>query len=378
MMNELEFPIERLNKFFSNHIFEVYLQPTHDEDFTIPTNVKVELIGVKNYISYGNETPHIQYTLYILPTDEESDNWNTLWGKIYGKDTEISTTSNEYSTIRWIMNDKLQNFLKYFGVNEHVICTRVVNKVESKKTNIKESVGRRHMNFVKKYLQTQQFDIDGYVYSFLKVESDTAYTFEFTVNVELPKKGQSYLRIKLEGDIDDIIRNLIQYLGDQFIYRTNILIDGEKSSRVYITEEKKEELIQKLNKKVRSMVIDEDDYMLGFKTKWKAYKDFYGYNGDTVNLNVDLVVDDFDYNGKPSIPKEQLIPHLRNFLNERLDENDSFVESLDIIGYEVLENELGITSGDDIYIKVRFWINEIMGNSKSFGLDLPLNPLTFS
>jgi len=378
MMNELEFPIERLNKFFSNHIFEVYLQPTHDEDYTIPTKVKVEITGVKDYISGGDKKPHVEYTIYILPTNELSDMWSNMYGDMYGRNISVYTYSQEYSNLRWIMNDKLQSFLKYFGVDKNALCTKIINEVEPKKTNIKESVGRRHINFVKKYLQTQQFNIDGYVYSFLKVESDTAYTFEFTVNVELPKKGQSYVRIKLEGDIDDIIRNLIQYLGDQFIYRTNILIDGEQSSRVYITEEKKEELIQKLNKKVRSMVIDEDDYMLGFKTKWKAYKDFYGYNGDTVNLNVDLEVDDFDYNGKPSIPKEQLIPHLRQFLNERLDENDSFVESLDIIGYEVLENELGITSGDDIYIKVRFWINEIMGNSKSFGLDLPLNPLTFS
>jgi hypothetical protein len=276
------------------------------------------------------------------------------------------------------MNDKLQSFLKYFGVDKNALCTKIINEVEPKKNNIKESVGKRHITFVKKYLQKEQFDINGYKYSFLKVESDTDYTFEFTVNVKLPTKGQSYVRQKFEDDIEDIIRNLFQYLGDKFIYSTDILIDGEQAHRLYITEDKKEELIQKLNKKVRSMVIDEDDYMLGFKTKWKPYENFYGYSDDTVYLNVDLEVDDFDYNGKPSIPKEPLIPHLRQFLNERLHENDSFIDSLDNIAYEVLENELGITPSDYIYIKVSFWINEIMGISKSFGHDLPLNPLTFS
>ena len=34
-----DFPIERINRFFDNHIFEVYLQPTHDEDYSIRTNV---------------------------------------------------------------------------------------------------------------------------------------------------------------------------------------------------------------------------------------------------------------------------------------------------------------------------------------------------
>ena len=62
----IDFPIERINQFFANHIFEVYLQPTHDEDYSIPTNVKVKLTGVKGYISIGDKKPHVEYTLYIF------------------------------------------------------------------------------------------------------------------------------------------------------------------------------------------------------------------------------------------------------------------------------------------------------------------------
>jgi hypothetical protein len=134
-MNQIDFPIERINQFFDNHIFEVYLQPTHDEDFTIPTNVKIKLTGVKDYISVGDWKPHIEYTIYILPTNERSDAFSNMYGDIYGRDAVIDTTSQEYANLRWVMNSKLENFLQYFGVNKNVMCNRVINEVEPKKMN---------------------------------------------------------------------------------------------------------------------------------------------------------------------------------------------------------------------------------------------------
>lgn len=132
-MSFIDFPIERINEFFANHIFEVYLQPTHDEDYSVPTNVKVKLTGVKDYYHVGDKKPHVEYTIYILPTDETSDRWSKLYGDIYGKNTSINTSSQEYANIRWIMNDKLTNFLQYFGVEKRVICTRVINEVMEEK-----------------------------------------------------------------------------------------------------------------------------------------------------------------------------------------------------------------------------------------------------
>ena len=103
----IDFPIERINQFLETHTFEVYLQPTHDEDYRIPTNVKVKLTGVKEYISIGDKKPFIQYTIYILPTDKTSDWWSKMYGDMYGKDVTISTTSQEYANLRWVINEKL-------------------------------------------------------------------------------------------------------------------------------------------------------------------------------------------------------------------------------------------------------------------------------
>lgn len=128
-MNTIDFPIERINKYLDNHIFEVYLQPTHDEDYSVPTNVKVKLTGVKDYITMGDKRPHVQYTITILPTNKESDAWNKAWGSMYGKELPINTSSNQYSELRWIVNEKLSDFLQYFGVDKKAICTKIINEL---------------------------------------------------------------------------------------------------------------------------------------------------------------------------------------------------------------------------------------------------------
>jgi hypothetical protein len=134
-MNTIDFPIERINQFLETHTFEVYVQPTHDYDFSLPTNVKVKLTGVKEYISVGDKKPFVQYTIYILPTNERSDALSKLYGDIYGKDVDISTTSQEYANLRWVMDAKLSEFLIYFGVEKGAMCTRVINEVVGDKLN---------------------------------------------------------------------------------------------------------------------------------------------------------------------------------------------------------------------------------------------------
>jgi hypothetical protein len=374
-MNEIDFPIERLNKFFSTHIIEVYLQPTHDEDYSVPTNVKIKLTGVKDYISMGDKKPFVQYTIYILPTNEASDAWSGMWVSFYGKEKDINTSSREYSELRFVMDDKIENLLKYFGVDKGAMCTKVINEVTPKE-KIKESIDRKELNFVRKYLQNDKFDVDGYKYVFLKVDVDSENNFKFFVNVELPKAGQSYVEKKLYEDIDSIMHTLFKYLGDRFNWTCNILVDGMPPKKVYITEEKKEEFIEKLNKKVRSMVIDEDDYMLGFKLKWIPKKDFYSYSEPFVNLRVDLEVSDFDYNGEPAVPNKELIPVLRKYLNDTLYDIDSFKNQLLNVGYDVLEKDLGIDT-TELYIEVVFWIDKINGNDGEYGKFEKLRPEMF-
>lgn len=135
MMSLIDFPIERINEFLEDHVFEVITQPTHDENHNVKNNVKVKLTGVKEYISVGEKTPHVEYTLYILDGDKESNMWNSLYAKVYGTDIPLTTTSQVYYQLVWVMNQLLSNFLLYFGVNKKALCTRVINEVEPVKLN---------------------------------------------------------------------------------------------------------------------------------------------------------------------------------------------------------------------------------------------------
>ncbi len=148
-MEDIKPIIDRLNQFFQNHTFEVVVQPTHDEDYNVKTNVKVEITGTKDYIRIGDWTTFVQYTLYILKTDEVSDKWYSIYGSIYGTDVPIATTDNSYHQLRWVMDQKLEEFLKIFSINHPTICTRVINEVEPMKLNESENPTNQLNNLTK-------------------------------------------------------------------------------------------------------------------------------------------------------------------------------------------------------------------------------------
>ena len=125
----IDFPIERINKFLSDHIFEI---PTMYDD-SIKTNIKVKLTGVKDYYSVGDKHPHIEYTMYILPTSEPSDLINSLMSSTMGSNTLISNSGAEYYQYINPMNGLISNFLKIFNIDSRVKCTRVINEAKSDK-----------------------------------------------------------------------------------------------------------------------------------------------------------------------------------------------------------------------------------------------------
>ena len=132
-MKELDSTLKAANKFLRDQVFEIFTQP--DGGPSIPTNVKVVLTGVKDYISFGENRPYVEYRLEILPTNKESDRWNGILNDIYGEETIINTRSYEYSDLRFVVNHKIGDILKYFGFDDRVICTKVINKVTNKKMN---------------------------------------------------------------------------------------------------------------------------------------------------------------------------------------------------------------------------------------------------
>lgn len=135
-MDEEQLIIDRVNKFFDSHTFEVYyLFDSEGEEPIAPTNVKVKLTGVNEDIWMGDYKPSITYTAYILPSNEASDKLNSVLSAQFGPELEIkSFNSAAYGNFNWVMTKKLSELLKYFSL-PNAILTKVVNEVKPMKLN---------------------------------------------------------------------------------------------------------------------------------------------------------------------------------------------------------------------------------------------------
>ena len=121
--------LKQVNKFLDRNFIEIYTILDEDGDRTIPTNVKVELTGIQKYISMGEWKPHVNFTAYILPSNEESDIFYSALSAYHGKELEIKTFDhNPYASFVWVIQKKLSEMLEYFSLPEAML-TKLVNEV---------------------------------------------------------------------------------------------------------------------------------------------------------------------------------------------------------------------------------------------------------
>jgi hypothetical protein len=135
----IDFPIERINKFLDEYIFEV---PAFN-DVRLP--VKVKIIGMKNLISVGDWTPFIVYEFYVLFGNKSQNLLSSIWfGDPYTKETPfvISLNKRNSDELRMNLNVLLKNFLQYWGINYGVTCGGGFSNVPYNlpPENIKESL----------------------------------------------------------------------------------------------------------------------------------------------------------------------------------------------------------------------------------------------
>lgn len=278
----IDFPIERINRFFDNYIFEVYLQPTHDEDFSIRTNVKVKLTGVKDYIYIGDKKPHIEYTIYILHTDETSDKWNNIYGDIYGRNKLISTFSHEYANIRQILDEKLENFLQYFGVNKKVICIKVINEVESKKMNESLITEARYDNvtrtLVKDIISLYKFQREGEFSLPEDISGEENMTYSFP---EFKNEFSIDLNLAVDDDVDTVEVDAAYYRDEDTIEVT--IVSNPKIGLHNI-----QQLIGELNETIRHELEHFSQYQKGYDFPKKEPKNPFKYYTQPHELEAQL------------------------------------------------------------------------------------------
>jgi hypothetical protein len=122
-----------INRFLENHTFDLEWSFPDAEGIKFKTKFKMKLTGMKVY-RQSSDKEYIQYAVYILPSGQpdgrnNSDLFFSEMRKLTGERTETEKVSSYYMITRKT-KDLLEDALEYFGVNNPVTCTEVINFVQ--------------------------------------------------------------------------------------------------------------------------------------------------------------------------------------------------------------------------------------------------------
>jgi hypothetical protein len=222
----------------------------------------------------------------------------------------------------------------------------------------------KELNLIRRVLMGNSFNKDGYEYRFLSIDSDEkGWAYDIVVDVTLPKKGQSYATPVFSGHIHDILSNIWKYIGTSFSYSEKILVDGEEPAPggVFISETKQNEIISAIRKEIRSMRLKTNLGYLAFNVNWKPSKRFYALDDVYLDFIFNLELFHFSLDGSNAEPNLKIADDVAGAIRELILDNDNLREQMNNVIYDVMSDEIDITSIDDLYYQVVFYITKIDG-----------------
>jgi hypothetical protein len=226
----------------------------------------------------------------------------------------------------------------------------------------------RTASIVKKFLMSQPFFEDGFEYQFISVEPDEDWAIKFTVNVLLPKKGQSFVVEKFSYDISVIIENASRYIGEGISYTENILVEGKHipENGAYINPEDCDEIIRSLNENIKWITLSNSKDVSDVKadisfSRNKNRNKFYTMDSHQyIDFYLIYNIGRIEYNNTPVRISEKMFDDFGEVFNEKLQDSTRFRDMLQDIIYTVLEPSIKIKN-IDVFINAQYWINKIDG-----------------
>jgi hypothetical protein len=226
----------------------------------------------------------------------------------------------------------------------------------------------RTASIVKKFLMSQPFFEDGFEYQFISVEPDSDWAIKFTVNVLLPKKGQSFVVEKFSYDIGVIIENASRYIGEGISYTENILVEGRPipENGMYINPEDCDEIIRSLNENVKQVTLSNDKDVsdvrarISFSRNKERDKFYLMDSHHYMDFFLRYSIGRIEYNNTPVRINQKMFDDFGEVFNEKLQNSSRFRDELQDIIYRVLEPSIKIEDLE-VYINAQYWINKIDG-----------------
>jgi hypothetical protein len=222
----------------------------------------------------------------------------------------------------------------------------------------------RELKIVKKVLMDHSFDKDGYEYHFISIEPDEkGWSYDITINVILPVKGQSYATPVFSGHIHEILSNIWKYIGSSFSYSEKILVDGKEpvNRGLFISEEKQREVLFTMRKEIKEVTIWTAIGNLTFDVYWKPDENFYTLDDVYIDFDFNIEIRNFMLDGRPVVPNLDIVDDVAGAILNVMYDSEALREEMNNVAYDVMSNEIDITNVDDLYYQVRFYITKLDG-----------------
>jgi hypothetical protein len=227
----------------------------------------------------------------------------------------------------------------------------------------------RELKIFRKVLMEHSFNKDGYEYHFLSIEPDEKnLAYNIIVNVVLPIKGQSYATPVFSGHIHDILSNIWKYVGSSFSYSEKILVDGKEpvNKGIFISSEKQREVLSTMRKEIKEVTLKTAIGSLTFDVYWKPKEKFYSLSDVYVYFNFDIEIKNFMLDSHHVVPNLDIADDVAGAILNVMYDSDYLRDKINSVVYDVMSNEIDITSLDDLYVdnlyyEVRFYISKIDG-----------------
>jgi hypothetical protein len=224
------------------------------------------------------------------------------------------------------------------------------------------------VKIAKKFLMSEPFYEDGFEYQFISVEDDLYDAIKFTVNVLLPKKGQSFVVEKFSYDIADIIENMSKFIGQGVSYSENIIVEGRTSPEegLYLNDEDCDEIIRALNENVKYVEVSNNKDVssvranISFSRNKERNKFYLMDSHQYIDIFLKYNISNFEYNDVPVNVNLKTIDEFAEVFNEKLQNSDRFRDKLQDIIYRVLEPSLQIEYLE-VYYNAQYWIDKVEG-----------------
>jgi hypothetical protein len=247
-MKAIDFPIDRINRFFEGHSFEIENPFGSGMNSMITLTVKVQLTGIKQMISIGEWMDFIEYTIFLENVDNAFAHkvLNSQFEALKTNDYKIANTDTTFYLITANTNSMIRNFLKHFGVDNHVTCTRIVNNLgKDNFNNMNESliVEGKYDSMTRKLVKD--------VLSVFKYQKEGEFTLPEDIGGDMTYKFpvlDTHFTIELSLDQSDEVETIdlnAEYFEDDDTIRIYI------TSNPHLDREVLEELHFELNEIIR-------------------------------------------------------------------------------------------------------------------------------